>query len=99
MQVERSYDCVSRCDRRDINTEAKLGFELGAWANKTLRMNLSPEAIRDASNTTPGNIALESGVMLLSSVFFASVSTSFLSAFPHNYTPAVIIRCPSRWVC
>lgn len=94
MQVERSYDCVARCERRDTKEEANFTNEVSAWANKALKMNISPDVIRDASQTAAANIALETAVMVISAVFFASITASFLGALSQCNQPAAANQVP-----
>jgi hypothetical protein len=84
--VERYYDCVARCQRRDTKEEATLGYELGNWFSKAMKMNLPPDEIRKASQTSAANVTFESAVTMLAAVFFSSVTTSFLSALSSSLT-------------
>lgn len=82
VQVERSYDCVERCERRDVKNEADLTFEVSSYMNEKLGMNLEPDVIKEASAPTAANVSVDTALMGIFNVFGASVTASFLSACP-----------------
>jgi hypothetical protein len=77
VQVERSYDCVARCQRRDTKQEAALGYELGNWFMKAVKVNVPTDVMQEAAAP---NIALETAVAVLVAVFSSSITASFLGA-------------------
>lgn len=77
-----------------MKQEATLGYELGSWANQKFKMNMPPDMLKEASETSAENIALESAFQMIYMVFFASVSASFLSVLSSLAANAQIGRLP-----